>query len=388
MKYLSILGSTGSIGQSTLKVVREHPDKFKVMALAAGHNIKEIISQVKEFRPRYISVATKEGAQEVASIVGSGAVISYGEESLLEAAAHPDVTYVVSAISGSAGLMPTLAAIKANKDIGLANKECLVAAGHILTTEACKHNVTILPIDSEHSAIFQCLNGEGSNKTSCVRKIILTASGGSFRNKDRKELKNVTIEQALAHPNWSMGSKITIDCATMLNKGLEVIEAHWLFGLPYSKIEVILHPQSIVHSLVDFIDGSCLAHLGVADMKIPILYALSYPDRLPLELPALDLTSLCSLTFKKMDFTRYPMLKFAYIAGRTGGTLPAVLNAANEVAVQLFLRKQIPFLAIEELVERALEAHLVVHNPMLSDILEAQSWSKDFVNKSLAITNI
>ena len=297
-----------------------------------------------------------------------------GEEGALEVAAHPEVSTVVSAIVGSRGLRPTLAAIRAGKTIGLANKETLVMAGAIVMREAEKAGVSILPVDSEHSAIFQCLNGE---RPGDVQRIILTASGGAFRDLSREALESVTREQALTHPNWSMGAKVTIDSATMMNKGLEVIEAHWLFDLPYDRIDVVIHPESIVHSMVEFRDGAVMAQLGTPDMRVPIQYALSYPARLPLTARPLDLVALGALHFRRADFARFPCLKMAYEAGRAGGTMPAVLNAANEVAVERFLAGEISFLAIEEVIERVLSAHDCIANPTLEAIEEADRWARE-----------
>lgn len=375
---LAILGSTGSIGTSTLEVVRGQQEEFEVISLSAGSNVELMVQQIREFRPKIASMATRELAERVQGEVGSEVQVLWGEEGLLEVSTHPEVTYLVSALVGSQGLRPTLAAIQAGKKIGLANKETLVTAGHIVTAEARKANVPLLPIDSEHSAIFQCLNGE---RMEDVERLIITASGGSFRDRSRAELKDVTVEDALKHPNWAMGAKITIDSATMMNKGLEVIEAHWLFGFDYDKIDVLLHPQSIIHSLVEFQDGAVMAQLGTPDMKVPIQYALTYPHRLPVQTTKLDLAKIAKLDFREMDLNRYVALRLAFEAGRAGGTMPTVLNAANEIAVARFLRKEIPFLAIDRMVENTLEAHQMISNPTLEAIEETDRWARQFAAK-------
>ncbi|MBO2531718.1 1-deoxy-D-xylulose 5-phosphate reductoisomerase [Planifilum fulgidum] len=371
---IALLGSTGSIGKNTLAVVREHPDQFEVVGLAAGSNVQEMVRQIREFSPRIVSMASPEAAEQVRREAGPGVRVVCGEEGVLEVATHPGASIVVSAIVGSRGLRPTLAAIRAGKTIGLANKETLVMAGSIVMREAEKAGVSILPVDSEHSAIFQCLNGE---RPADVRRIILTASGGAFRDLPREALGSVTREQALTHPNWSMGAKVTIDSATMMNKGLEVIEARWLFDMPYDRIDVVIHPESIIHSMVEFRDGAVMAQLGTPDMRVPIQYALSYPERLPLPARPLDLISLGALHFRPADFSRYPCLRMAYEAGRAGGTMPAVLNAANEVAVERFLAGEIPFLAIEEVIERVLSKHVGISDPTLEEIEEADRWARE-----------
>jgi 1-deoxy-D-xylulose-5-phosphate reductoisomerase len=380
LEKVAILGSTGSIGTSTLAVIKEHPEQFEVVALAAGNNAKLMIQQVKEFQPRLVSMATREAAEAVKREVGDEVRVMWGDEGLKEVASSPDSTYLVSALVGSKGLVPTLEAIRAGKKIGLANKETLVTAGHIVTAEAKKHQVPLLPIDSEHSALFQCLHGERMDD---VERVIITASGGAFRDWSREELVNATVEQALNHPNWAMGNKITIDSATMMNKGFEVIEAHWLFDFPYEKIDVVLHPQSVIHSMVEFQDGAVMAQLGTPDMRVPIQYALTYPKRMQLTTKRLDFVQLSRLDFKAMDFKRYPCLKMAYDAGKAGGTVPAVLNAANEVAVQTFLQGKCTFLAIEEIIERTLDAHQAVSNPSLEEIEEADRWARQFAQDGL-----
>jgi 1-deoxy-D-xylulose-5-phosphate reductoisomerase len=378
LEKISILGSTGSIGTSTLDVVRQHPEQFQIVALAAGSNVDAMIQQVQFFRPKVISMSTKELADEVAKEIPDTIKVVWGDEGLLEVATHSDATYVVSSLVGSRGLEPTLAAIKAGKRIGLANKETLVTAGHLVMDLAKQYEVDILPIDSEHSAIFQCLNGE---RREDVKKLILTASGGAFRDYSRKQLAEATPEMALKHPNWAMGAKVTIDTATMMNKGLEVMEAHWLFSFPYDQIDVLVHPQSIIHSMVEFQDGAVMAQLGIPDMKVPIQYALSYPKRLALSIPALSLSEIGQLTFVKPDFSRFPCLKMAFEAGKTGGTMPTVLNATNEVAVEKFLNKAIPFLGIEAMIERTLDKHVSVKNPQLEDIQHADQWARDFARQ-------
>ncbi|MDF2716543.1 MAG: dxr [Paenibacillus sp.] len=378
MKRVSLLGSTGSVGTQTLDVISRYPERFQVEALAAGQNWELLIEQANRFRPKQVSVATKELADKIASRIPSGTTILYGEQGLIETAASNDADIVVTAIVGSQGLKPTLAAIDAGKHIGLANKETLVSGGHLVSAAAKRNNVKLLPVDSEHSAIFQCLNGES---VSALRKIVLTASGGSFRDRTREELKGVTVEQALAHPNWSMGSKITIDSATMVNKGLEVIEAHWLFGLLYERIEVVIHPESIIHSFVEFEDRSMIAQMGVPDMRVPIQYALTYPERLVSPVPSLDLTQLGKLHFRKMDFDRYPCLRMAFDSGKAGGSMTAVFNAANEVAVSRFVAGEIGFLDIENVIESVIDRHEAVAAPSIEQIDEADGWARELAGK-------
>lgn len=365
-KRIAILGSTGSIGTQTLDVISHFQDDIQIEALAAGNNISLLMEQVRKFQPKVVSVANRSLAEEIRHHVPSSVKVYFGKEGLLEVAAGNQADFVVSALVGSQGLQPTIAAIQSGKHIGLANKEVLVSAGHIVSELAKQHQVSLIPIDSEHSAIFQCLNGESMSQ---VSKIILTASGGSFRDRTRADLSGVTVQEALNHPNWSMGSKITIDSATMVNKGLEVIEAHWLFDVPYSNIDVLIHPQSIIHSLVEFIDHSVMAQLGNPDMRVPIQYALSYPDRIISSTKPLNLVEISRLDFKPMDFERYPCLKMAYDCGRLGGSATTVFNAANEVAVDRFLKGEIEFLQIEDIIYRALEEHIVVKNPSLDEII-------------------
>jgi len=358
MKRLSILGSTGSIGQKTLQVVSQYPEAFEVVAVAAGSNISLLEQQVRRFLPRLVSLQTKEAAEELRLRLSQGPSasvrIEWGTPGLLEVATHPDSDLAVSAIVGAAGLLPTLEAIRAGKYVALANKESLVMAGQLIMAEANQRRIRIIPIDSEHSAIFQCLEGRERGD---LYRIILTASGGPFRDWPRDKFSEITPQRALDHPTWSMGQKVTIDSSTLMNKGLEVIEARWLFDLSIEQIDVIIHPQCIIHSMVELIDGSILAQLAVTDMHLPIQYALSYPDRLPSQRDRLEFFHLTPLTFEPLDLIRFPCLSYAYEAARTGGSMPIVLNAANEVAVTLFLEKKIPYTAIPALIRRALDSH-------------------------------
>jgi 1-deoxy-D-xylulose-5-phosphate reductoisomerase len=367
MKKLSVLGSTGSIGTQTLDVVSKHPEHFQIEGLAAGSNVELLLRQVHQFRPKKVSVATKELAEQVKTQVSPGTEIFYGNEGLVEVAAGTDADTVVTAVVGSMGLHSTLAAIEAGKHIGLANKETLVTAGHLVTEAIKRKGVKMLPIDSEHSAIFQCLNGERRDD---LAGITLTASGGSFRDLTREQLQSVTVEDALKHPNWSMGAKITIDSATMVNKGLEVIEAHWLFGLPYEQIHVLLHPESIIHSFVEFRDTSIIAQLGNPDMRVPIQYALTYPERWDSPAKRLSLAEVGKLHFREMDMERFPCLRLAFECGKMGGTATTAFNAANEVAVGRFLNREISFLQIEDIIEEVLDRHANIPNPQLADIEE------------------
>ncbi|MCO0596854.1 1-deoxy-D-xylulose-5-phosphate reductoisomerase [Peribacillus butanolivorans] len=379
MKYISLLGATGSIGQQTADVVRAHPDQFKIVALSAGKNIELVRTYIQEFEPKLVSVQTKEDYHLLKSEFFSKKDIEfmYGDEGLTAVAVYDQATILVNAVIGSVGLYPTLQAIKAKKDIAIANKETLVTAGHLVINEAKKAGVRLLPVDSEHSAIFQALQGE---KEKNIERLVITASGGSFRDRTREELKGVTVEEALNHPNWSMGAKITIDSASMMNKGLEVIEAHWLFDLPYDKIDVLLHRESIIHSMVEFHDSSVIAQLGTPDMRVPIQYALTYPDRLPLVgRKRLNLADAGKLHFSDMDFTRYPCLQFAYKAGKMGGTMTTVLNAANEAAVAAFLSGKVSFLEIETLIEKALNQHSVITLPDLETIQEVDLMTRQYI---------
>ncbi|MFX3624653.1 MAG: 1-deoxy-D-xylulose-5-phosphate reductoisomerase [Ectobacillus sp.] len=380
MKKISLLGASGSIGTQTLDVIKLHPEQFQLVAFSVGKNVDFAAKVIQEFAPKLVSVQQKEDAERLQAICGNTKVV-YGDEGLLAVALYEEAQVLVNAVVGSVGLVPTLQAIEAKKTIAIANKETLVTAGHLVTEAAKKHGVSLLPVDSEHSAIFQCLNGENKQR---ISRLILTASGGSFRDKTREELANVTVEDALKHPNWSMGSKITIDSATMMNKGLEVIEAYWLFQTPYECIEVLLHKESIIHSMVEFADRSVIAQLGTPDMRVPIQYALTYPDRLAL--PAakqLQLWEIGTLHFQKMDFDRFRCLGFAFEAGKRGGSLPTVMNAANEAAVAAFLQRKIGFLAIEELIEKAMNHHVVVENPSLEEIREIDQATRRFVMEQI-----
>jgi len=373
MKKIALLGSTGSIGTQTLDIVRHHPESFSISALSAGSNVDLIIEQAHEFKPALVSVASKAIAETAAPHLPAGTRVMYGDEGLIEVAAGTDADTIVTAIMGSRGLPATLAAIDAGKAIGLANKETLVTAGHIVMARAQAKGVPIIPIDSEHSAIFQCLNGERRNS---VHSITLTASGGSFRDRARSELEGVTVAEALNHPNWSMGAKITIDSATMVNKGLEVIEAHWLFDLSYDQINVLIHPESMIHSYVEFVDRSIVAQLGMPDMRVPIQYALTYPERHATPTDRLDLARIGKLHFREMDLERYPCLRMAYECGRIGKSAPAVYNAANEIAVDRFLRGEINFLDIERVLEAVLERHTAVEINDPESIAEADAWAR------------
>ncbi len=380
MKGISLLGATGSIGTQTIDIIRSNRDQFELVAIAVGKNLELTREIINEFHPKLVSVQNQADAAILQREFAGISKILSGDEGLIDVAVHPDANLFVNAILGSVGLVPTLNAIEAGKTIALANKETLVTAGHIVMARARDRKVPVLPVDSEHSAIFQCLQGERQKN---VERLIITASGGSFRDKTREELLDVTIEDALHHPNWSMGAKITIDSATMMNKGLEIIEAHWLFDQPYDKIDVLLHRESTVHSMVEFHDGSIIAQMGTPDMRIPIQYALTYPERTPTNAARLDLTELGTLQFQKMDFNRYRCLRFAYEAGRRGGTLPVVLNAANEVCVQAFLNGKIKFLEIEDVIEWALENHVPTANPDLDTILSVDQETREIVTKHL-----
>lgn len=372
IKGVSILGSTGSIGCQALDVLDGRPD-FRIVGLAAGKNIELLREQIKKYRPLLVSVEKEDDALTLArEFAGKGFEILWGSEGLRAVASHPAAGVVITAVTGTAGLLPTVEAIRAGKDIALANKETLVAAGSLVTGLAAGKGVNILPVDSEHSAIWQCLRGSRPGE---VESIILTASGGPFRKEP--DLEKVTVSMALAHPNWSMGKKITVDSATLMNKGLEVIEARWLFGLDYDRIRVVIHPQSIIHSMVEFRDGSVMAQLGLPDMRLPIQYALTYPDRLPGSVPRLDPAKIGALTFEPPDTGRFPLLDLAYRVGGRGGTLPAVMNAANEVAVELFLAGRIKFTAIYRVVEEVVGRHDITDRPDLEEILEADRWARE-----------
>lgn len=368
MKKITLLGSTGSIGVSALSVIDKNPEKFKVVALAAGRNVRLLARQILKYRPRLVSVQSRHDAERLGQIldIGKDVHIVYDEQGAEDVASYAASDIVLSAISGAAGLKPTLAAIEARKDIALANKETMVIAGHIVTKKAREKEVKILPVDSEHSAIFQCLTGQ---RPANLKRIILTASGGPFYNFSREDLKKVTLQQALQHPRWKMGRKITIDSASLMNKGLEVIEAKWLFGVDISRIDVLIHPQSVVHSLIELTDGSVLAQLGIADMRIPIAFAFAYPDRVTNDLPALNLAKTGPLEFHQPDMKKFPCLRLAFEAGRLGGTAAVALNAANEVAVAAFLENKICFNDLPKVIEKILDRHKVVNDPSLEDIL-------------------
>ncbi|RMD72056.1 MAG: 1-deoxy-D-xylulose-5-phosphate reductoisomerase [Cyanobacteria bacterium J149] len=387
MKLITILGSTGSIGTQTLDIVRDHPDKFKVVGLAAGNNINLLAEQIREFKPEIVAIRDSNKLSELKDVITSVSpqpILLAGEEAICEVASYGEAQSVVTGIVGCAGLLPTIAAIKAKKDIALANKETLIAGGPVVLPLIEKYGVKLLPADSEHSAIFQCLQGVPERG---LRRIILTASGGSFRDLPVEKLASVTVQDALKHPNWSMGQKITIDSATLMNKGLEVIEAHFLFGLDYENIDIVIHPQSIIHSLIELEDTSVLAQLGWADMRLPLLYALSYPDRISTNWKALDLVQVGSLTFREPDHYKYPCMQLAYGAGKAGGCMPAVLNAANEQAVALFLQEKITFLDIPRLIELVCDRFSSDNrpNPSLEDILHADSWAREAVVEQVSV---
>lgn len=376
-RKIGILGSTGSIGTQTLEIVRSNPD-FKVIALAAGSNVDLMEKQAREFQPELCVMWTEEAAKELRLRLSDTSVtVLAGMDGLLTLAVMPEIQILVTAIVGMIGLRPTIAAIKAGKIIALANKETLVTAGHIIIPLAAKMQVPILPVDSEHSAIFQSMCGQSRKK---VSKILLTASGGPFRGKKRQELLDITVEDALKHPNWSMGRKITIDSATLVNKGLEVIEAKWLFGVEPENIQVVVHPQSVIHSMVEYVDGAVIAQLGVPDMKLPIQYALTYPYRRPMEGKKLDFYELSSMTFEKPDTDTFRGLSMAYDAIAAGGSMPTVYNAANEKAVSLFLNREIKFLEIYDLIQGAMENHKVKENPTVEEILEAEAEAYEYID--------
>jgi 1-deoxy-D-xylulose-5-phosphate reductoisomerase len=376
MKKVVLLGSTGSIGTSTVKVAEDLPEKISLLALAAGNNSELLLAQMQKHKPKAISIFDPKKADELKKILGNSTQIFSGEEGLIKLATLPEADIVLIAIVGTAGLAPALAAIRAGKDIAVASKEILVMAGEIVMAEAKKHGVKVLAVDSEHSAIFQCLDGKPS---ASVRKLILTASGGPFRDKKiwpKEKFLEITVECALKHPSWIMGRKITIDSATLFNKGLEMIEARWLFDIEMARVGVVVHPQSIVHSMVEFVDGSLLAQLSTPDMCLPIQYALTYPDRAPSDRVQTNFPKLGTLTFEEPDVERFPAIELARRAGEIGGTLPAVLNAANEIAVEAFVNRKINFPQITELVRRTMDAHKVVLQPTLEQILEADNWAR------------
>lgn len=375
MKRIAILGSTGSIGRSALQVVEQFPDRLQVVALAAGRNIDLLAEQIHRFRPRLAAVFDLQLAKDLTSRLQPGIEVEVvaGSQGYQQVASCAEAEMILSSMVGAAGLIPTLSAIRAGKDVALANKETLVMAGALVMGEVRRSQVELLPVDSEHNAIFQAMEG---HRREDLKRILLTASGGPFLNMPKEQLESVTPTQALAHPNWAMGPKISIDSATLMNKGLEVIEAKWLFGVPVEKIDVHVHPQSIVHSMVEYVDGSVIAQMGIPDMRIPIAYALAYPERLELDLPRLDFFTVQTLTFQEPDLNRFPCLQLAFAACKAGGTMPAVLNAANEVAVQAFLDNRIPFSGIPRLVNQAMEEHALDPAAELEAILEADAWAR------------
>jgi len=376
MKNLSILGSTGSIGRNTLEIVTMFPERFTVKALAAKNNTSLLAGQVEKFGPDIAVVFDENRAIELKSMLPSGSKVEimYGQEGYRTAATYDSVDMVVTAVVGAAGLIPTLAAIEAGKNIALANKETLVMAGEIVIKEAARNRVKIIPIDSEHSAIFQCIAG---NRRQDLDKILLTASGGPFLNRPENEFVKIKPQDALNHPTWQMGKKVSVDSATLMNKGLEVIEAKCLFGVSQEMIEVLIHPQSVIHSMVSFKDGAVIAQLGIPDMKGAIAYALSYPERLALEQPLPDFVGIGALTFEQPDLNKFPCLDLAYKACQTGETLPAVLNAANEMAVQAFLKQRVPFVKIPEVIRKTMESHTVIPDPAFDDIIESDRWARE-----------
>jgi len=384
MKNISLLGSTGSIGVNTLDVIERNPENFQVCALSAGSNVKLFASQIRKFKPALAALFDTTKVDALKELVADLDVeIVSGPEGAVSVASFSEADLVVSGVVGSAGLLPAIAALRAGKNLALANKETLVIAGELVLQEAARTNTKIIPIDSEHSAIFQALNGE---KLDRIKKIILTASGGPFRTFSLKQMENVTVKQALNHPNWSMGAKITIDSSTMMNKGLEYIEAKWLFGVE-TNVEVIVHAQSIIHSMIEFVDTSIMAQLGIPDMRVPIAYALTYPDRFESELPSLDLATMGDLTFEAPDLERFPCLKLAMDAMEMGQTVPAVLNAANEIAVQAFLDELIPYKDIAEVIRMAMQNHRPVPLKELEDVLEADRWAREETTKLITVTH-
>jgi len=375
MKSITILGSTGSIGTNTLDIVQRVPEDFRVVGLTAGGNIEKLEAQIRSFKPQVVAVSTESSAAALRTrCAGLPVEILAGADGIAQVAAMPGAELVISAIVGAAGLVPTLAAIRSGKHIALANKEPMVMAGKLMQEEARKHGVRIFPVDSEHSAIFQSLEG---HRLEDVRRLILTASGGALWTLTKEQLQNVTPERALQHPNWKMGSKITIDSATLMNKGLEVVEARWLFDIRESRIDVLIHRESIIHSLVEYEDRSMIAQLGLPDMRTPISYAMRYPERMPLDLPSLDLTEVGKLTFGKPDHDRFPCLNLGYESLRIGGTMPAAMNAANEVAVDAFLNGGLRFIEIADVIRNTMDAHTHREIDGLEDALEADRWARE-----------
>ncbi len=390
MKAIALLGSTGSIGTQTLDIVAQYPDQFRVVGLAAGRNVEMLARQIRQFRPKIAAICEEEKLPELQAAVADlhpQPILMAGEPGVIEVARYGDAETVVTGIVGCAGLLPTIAAIEAGKDIALANKETLIAGAPVVLPLIEKHGIKLLPADSEHSAIFQCLQGV---PTGGLRRILLTASGGAFRDWPVDKLSSVTVADALKHPNWSMGRKITVDSATLMNKGLEVIEAHFLFGADYEHIDIVIHPQSIIHSLIELQDTSVLAQLGWPDMRLPLLYALSWPERIYTDWPQLDLVKAGNLTFREPDHQKYPCMQLAYAAGRAGGSMPAVLNAANEQVVALFLEEKIRFLEIPRLIEKVCDRHQADNcpHPSLDDIVAADKWARQAVLEASQTTLI
>ena len=381
MRALTILGSTGSIGTQTLEVVENLPGEFRVVALTANRNIELLAHQARQFQVEAVALADPKGADELRRLLaGSGIAIHTGRSGLLEIAGRDDIDLCLNGLVGGGGMAPTMAALEAGVDVALSNKESLVMAGALITALQQEKGTKLLPIDSEHSAIWQCLAGEDRSQ---IRRLVLTGSGGPFRTWPLEDMSQVTREQALRHPNWDMGPKVTIDSATMMNKGLEVIEARWLYDMPPERIDIVIHPQSIIHSMVEFVDGSIKAQLGVPDMKIPIQYALAYPDHRPADWPRLDLAAIGELTFEEPDLEKFPCITLAYDALRRGGSAPAALNLANDLAVQAFLDDQLAFAAIPRVLERVLSEHPFIETPTLADLEELEGWTERYVSKTL-----
>ena len=380
MKNLVVLGSTGSIGTQTLDVVRANPDRFHILVLVANRSDELLEKQIKEFQPELAVLSDEAAAKRLKERFAGKTRIEGGRQAVIDAAVYPEADIIVTSLMGFAGLEPTMAALEAGKDIALANKETLVVAGELVMAKAKEKGCAILPVDSEHCALFQCLQGQDR---AALEKLIITASGGPFRGKKADQLQNVTIKDVLAHPTWNMGQKITVDSASLINKGLEVIEARWLYDVDFDRIQVVVHPQSIIHSMVQYQDGTVMAQLGCTDMRLPIQYALTYPERVVSSFPRVDFYELAKLTFEKPDMDTFRGLKLAFEAGRTGGTMPCIMNAANEVAVEAFLRGESGFLRIYELIEAAMNAGEVVYTPSLEQLLEADRWARAFTRENL-----
>ena len=380
MKNLVVLGSTGSIGTQTLDVVRANPDRFHISVLVANRSDELLEKQIKEFQPELAVLSDEAAAKRLKERFAGKTRIEGGRQAVIDVAVYPEADIIVTSLMGFAGLEPTMAALEAGKDIALANKETLVVAGELVMAKAKEKGCAILPVDSEHCALFQCLQGQDR---AALEKLIITASGGPFRGKKADQLQNVTIKDVLAHPTWNMGQKITVDSASLINKGLEVIEARWLYDVDFDRIQVVVHPQSIIHSMVQYQDGTVMAQLGCTDMRLPIQYALTYPERVVSSFPRVDFYELAKLTFEKPDMDTFRGLKLAFEAGRTGGTMPCIMNAANEVAVEAFLRGESGFLRIYELIEAAMNAGEVVYKPSLEQLLEADRWARAFTRENL-----